>query len=326
MNLKRSFGAFGISSLLHMVLIVILAFYILQQTISNQYDPIYSEILVAEPEKIKRVIPRKRIEFQKPNVSKVNVDQPNLKILTSNAPPTDRGVISASKPTEFSLDGPINLNTEVGNLGEGISIPKKSAHLGKMIGRPTGTNQKEKEREKSKLVKFIERQLGVQQVFYSLDLSSSMRNLSSLKLRRIIAIIQDSLDFLESHDKFNLVTFSGDISLYHPELVDPTIGNVKQVKEYLNRIKPEQSSRASDQDMLSALNFIKPNNPTIVVLFSDGILTSAGIPQPEEIGKYVPSNTKIFTIAIGMSPDFPGAILLKMLSNQSDGEFWLVDN
>ena len=326
MNFKRSFGAFGISSLLHMVLIVILAFYILQQTISNQYDPIYSEILVAEPEKIKRVIPRKRIEFQKPNVSKVNVDQPNLKILTSNAPPTDRGVISASKPTEFSLDGPINLNTEVENLGEGISIPKKSAHLGKMIGRPTGTNQKEKEREKSKLVKFIERQLGVQQVFYSLDLSSSMRNLSPLKLRRIIAIIQDSLDFLESHDKFNLVTFSGDISLYHPELVDPTIGNVKQVKEYLNRIKPEQSSRASDQDMLSALNFIKPNNPTIVVLFSDGILTSAGIPKPEEIGKYVPSNTKIFTIAIGMSPDFPGAILLKMLSNQSDGEFWLVDN
>ena len=326
MNLKRSFGAFGISSLLHMVLIVILAFYILQQTISNQYDPIYSEILVAEPEKIKRVIPRKRIEFQKPNVSKVNVDQPNLKILTSNAPPTDRGVISASKPTEFSLDGPINLNTEVENLGEGISIPKKSAHLGKMIGRSTGTNRKEREREKSKLVRFIERQLGVQQVFYSLDLSSSMRNLSSLKLRRIIAIIQDSLDFLESHDKFNLVTFSGDIRLYHPELVDPTIGNVKQVKEYLNRIKPEQSSRASDQDMLSALNFIKPNNPTIVVLFSDGILTSAGIPKPEEIGKYVPSNTKIFTIAIGMSPDFPGAILLKMLSNQSDGEFWLVDN
>ena len=137
MNLKRSFGAFGISSLLHMVLIVILALYILQQTISNQQDTIYSEILVAEPEKIKRVIPRKRIELQKRNISKVNTNQPKLKILTSNAPPTSRGVISASKPTEFSLDGSINLNTEAENLGEGISIPKKSAHLGKMIGRST---------------------------------------------------------------------------------------------------------------------------------------------------------------------------------------------
>ena len=64
MNLKRSFGAFGISSLLHMVLIVILALYILQQTISNQQDTIYSEILVAEPKKNKRMIPRKRIELQ----------------------------------------------------------------------------------------------------------------------------------------------------------------------------------------------------------------------------------------------------------------------
>ena len=326
MDLKRSFGAFGISSLLHMVLIVILALYILQQTINNQQDTIYSEILVAEPKKTKRVIPRKRIELQKRNISKVNTNQPKLKILTSNAPPTNRGVISASKPTEFSLDGPINLNTEAENLGEGISIPKKSAHLGKMIGRSTGVNQKEREREKSKLVKFIERQPGTQQIFYSFDLSSSMRNLSPLKLRKIIAIIQDSLDFLEKHDKFNLVTFSGDINFYHPDMITPTIDHIKRVKEYLNGIKPEQSSRASDQDMLSALNSIKPNNPTIVVLFSDGILTSAGIPQPEEMQKYVPSRTKIFTIATGMSPDFPGAILLKMLSNQSNGEFWLVDN
>ena len=325
MNLKRSFGAFGISSLLHMVLIVILALYILQQTISNQQDTIYSEILVAEPKKNKRMIPRKRIELQKRNISKVNTNQPNLKILTSNAPPTSRGVISASKPTEFSLDRSINLNTETENLGAGISIPKKTAHLGKMIGRSTGA-QKEREREKSKLVKFIERQPGTQQIFYSFDLSSSMRNLSPLKLRKIIAIIQDSLDFLENHDKFNLVTFSGDINFYHPNVITPTIDHIKQVKEYLNGIKPERSSRASDQDMLSALNSIKPNNPTIVVLFSDGILTSAGIPQPEEMQKYVPSRTKIFTIATGMSPDFPGAILLKMLSNQSNGEFWLVDN
>ena len=325
MNLKRSFGAFGISSLLHMVLIVILALYILQQTISNQQDTIYSEILVAEPKKNKRMIPRKRIELQKRNISKVNTNQPKLKILTSNAPPTSRGVISASKPTEFSLDGPINLNTEAENLGEGISIPKKTAHLGKMIGRSTGA-QKEREREKSKLVKFIERQPGTQQIFYSFDLSSSMRNLSPLKLRKIIAIIQDSLDFLENHDKFNLVTFSGDINFYHPDMITPTIDHIKRVKEYLDGVKPEQSSRASDQDMLSALNFIKPNNPTIVVLFSDGILTSAGIPQPEEMQKYVLPRTKIFTIATGMSPDFPGAILLKMLSNQSNGEFLLVDN
>jgi len=64
--------------------------------------------------------------LQKRNISKVNTNQPKLKILTSNAPPTSRGVISASKPTEFSLDGSINLNTETENLGAGISIPKKN--------------------------------------------------------------------------------------------------------------------------------------------------------------------------------------------------------
>lgn len=326
MKLKRSFGAFGISFLLHVVLIIILAFYILQQKISNQQDAIYSEILVAEPIKVKRVTPRKRIELQKRNISKVNTNQPKLKILTSNAPPTDRGVVSASKPTEFSLDGSISLNTETENLGTGISIPQKSAHLGKMIGRTTGSNQKGREREKSRLVKFIERQPGTQQIFYSFDLSSSMRNLSPLKLRKIITIVQDSLDFLESHDKFNLVTFSGDINFYQVELIAPTIGHIKQAKEYLNNIKPEQSSQASDQDMLSALNSIKPNSPTIVVLFSDGILSSVGIPHFEAMKEYVSPTTKVFAIAIGMSPDFPGAILLKTLSNQSNGEFWLVGN
>ena len=326
MSLKRSFGALGTSFFLHMVLVVILALYILQQTISDQQNIIYSEILVAEPMKVKRVAPRKRRELQKRNISKVHTNQPNLKILTSNAPPTDRGVVSASKPTEFSLDGPINLNADTEDLGTAISVPQKSASLGQMIGRTTGSNRKEREREKSRLVKFIESQPGAQQIFYSLDLSSSMRNLSPLKLRKIVTIIQDSLDFLESHDQFNIVTFSGEISFYQPESIAPTIGHIKRAKEYLNNIKPEKSSRASDQDMLSTLNSIKPKSPTIVVLFSDGILTSAGIPHPEEMQEYIPPTTKVFVIATGMSPDFPGAILLKMLSNQSSGEFWLVDN
>ena len=60
-----------------------------------------------------------------------------------------------------------------------------------------------------------------------------------------------------------------------------------------------------------------------MVLFSDGILTS-GIPDLKAIKQQATTDIRIFTMAIDMAEDFPGAVLLGMLATRSEGEFWLV--
>ena len=62
-----------------------------------------------------------------------------------------------------------------------------------------------------------------------------------------------------------------------------------------------------------------------MVLFSDGILTSAGIPDFTKIKSQVPVGAKVFAMVTDMSANFPGAVIMRNLAEQSGGEFWLVE-
>ena len=178
-------------------------------------------------------------------------------------------------------------------------------------------------RPKSRLVKFIERQEGPQRIIYCVDLSSSMVGLKPRKLQKILAIMGNSLEFLEPHDRFNICTFSEDIQFYRPNFLPVSDVNITDTIAHLEAAKPVKSSRYSDRDMLEALQETHNRQPTIVVLFSDGILTS-GIPNLKAIEQHTTTDIRIFTMAIDMAEDFPGAVLLNMLATRSEGEFWLV--
>ena len=136
--------------------------------------------------------------------------------------------------------------------------------------------------------------------------------------------MQDSLTFLEHHDQFNIMTFSDEIRFFQHEIIAPSDEGIAQGATYFDTVIPEKSNSYTDRDMLEALEEIQKMPPTVIVLFSDGILTS-GVPDPKKIRQTAAASAPIFSMGIEMAEDFPGAVLLDMLADNSNGEFWLVD-
>ena len=322
MRLKaKSAKAFTVSLAFHLIIGAIGYFYWYNPKSGVEQEAIETILMAAKKPEIKRRTRPKRAQVQRQKTT--STSQAQLKILTSDAPATNRGVVSAAEPTKFNplatidLGGESDLSTTV-KLGQGM--PK----IGRVIENPIKKKPVEEAQPKSRLVKFIERQEGPQQLIYCIDISSSMVGLNPRKLQKIIAILQDSLTFLEPHDSFNLMTFSDTVTFYQRDFVARSDESISQATAYLNTVKPMKSRSYTDKDMLEALTEAQKAGPTIVVLFSDGIPTS-GLPNPDQMKQYVNKNTRIFTMAIGMAENFPGAMLLGGLANSSDGEFWLVD-
>lgn len=315
----RSSKALVVSFALHLIVGVIgFFFWTSDQFIANQ-DAISAVLMKVEEPKRKRMNRPKRPQVRRQKAN-VQTNQPALKILTSNAPATERGIVSAAEPTQFSL-GPLNLDDNVG-LSTGSVAPQATPQMERVITNPIKKVDSE-ERRKSRLVKFIERQEGPQRIIYCVDLSSSMVGLNPRKLQRILGIMTDSLDFLEPHDQFNVCTFSEEVQFYQPNFLPVSDTNTADTAAYLEAAKPVKSERYSDKDMLEALQETHSRGATIVVLFSDGILTS-GIPDLKAIEQQATTDIRIFTMAIEMAEDFPGAVLLGALATHSEGEFWLV--
>ena len=315
----RSSKALVVSFTLHAIVGVIGFFFWTSNQFVAHQDSINAVLMKVEEPKRKRMNRPKRPQVQRQKTT-VQTNQPALKILTSNAPATDRGVVSAAEPTQFSL-GPMNLDDNVG-LSTGSITPQAMPQMERVITNPIKKVDSE-ERPKSRLVRFIERQEGPQRIIYCIDLSSSMIGLQPRKLRRILGIMANSLEFLEPHDQFNVCTFSEEVQFYQPNFLPVSDTDIADTIAHLESAKPVKSERYSDKDMLEALQETHNRGPTIVVLFSDGILTS-GIPDLKTIKQQATTDIRIFTMAIDMAEDFPGAVLLGMLATRSEGEFWLV--
>ena len=318
----KSGKALTVSLVLHFIAIVIGFFFWPESELGLEEGAVNAVFMKVEKPKTKRMTRPKRARIRKPTETNVKTNQPNLKILTSNAPVTERGIASATAATRFGDLGSLNLSP-------GTSLATNIGKFDRQVREVVQTRVKkpepvQEERPKSRLVKFIERQEGPQRIIYCVDLSSSMLGLNPRKLQKIITIMQDSLTFLEPHDQFNIATFSGEIEFYRSNFIAVNDGDVADAIAYLDTAKPEKSSRYSDKDMFEALQETKKQGPTITVLFSDGILTS-GLPDVKAIPKHAAGNARIFTMATEMAEDFPGAVLLKMLADNSNGEFWLVE-
>ena len=316
---SKSSKALVVSFTLHAIVGVIGFFFWTSEQFVAHQDSINAVLMKVEEPKTKRMNRPKRPQMQKQKTT-MQTNQPSLKILTSNAPATDRGVVSAAEPTKFSL-APLNLNDNTG-LSTGSVAPQAMPQMERVITNPIKKIDPV-EHSKSRLVKFIERQEGPQRIIYCVDLSSSMIGLKPRKLRRILSIMGNSLEFLEPHDQFNVCTFSEEVQFYQPNFLPASDMNITDTITYLESAKPVKSTRYSDKDMLEALQETRNRQPTIVVLFSDGILTS-GIPDLKAIEQHAAADSRIFTMAIDMAEDYPGAVLLGMLATHSEGEFWLV--
>ncbi len=311
-----------ISVAIHLIIGIIGFFYWFSVAPSRHTDSMDAIFTAEEEPKKKRIIPPKRTQIRRKTTQ--TTSQSNLKILTSNQPASQHGVVSAEEATPFDPFEKANLNDEIGPGPTSIEITE-APRIERIVEQPIKKKKKTPERQKSKLVKFIEAQEGPQRIVYCIDLSNSMQNLPDRKLKKIVDIMRDSLTFLETHDSFNIVAYSTELIYYQNGFVSVSENTIDASSAYLVDIKSQIHKKGSDHDMLTALTETAKSSPTIVVLFSDGIPTSISGPNLSLVADHAKGNGQIFAMAIGMAPDFPGAVMLKQLATVSKGDFWLVD-
>ena len=319
---SKSSKALFISVLLHLGVGVLGFFYWFSTAPMREVSSINALFVREEKPKIRRVTPPKRAQLVQKKTR--DVSQQRLKILTSNAPVSSRGVVSAAEPAPFQQFDSNDLSEPIGPTATSVefdNVPR----VQKVIERPFVKEEKVETRYKSRLVKFIEAQEGPQRIIYCVDLSTSMQNLPPHKLKKIIDLMRDSVTFLEPHDSFNIIAFSKELVVYKEDFVPVTDQTVAASSNYLAEIQPQINTKGTDHDMLTALTEIAKTGPTLVVLFSDGIPTTIEGPDLTLVGQYATGNGRIFAMGIGMSPNFPGAVMLKRLATVSQGDLWLVD-
>ena len=319
---SKSSKALLISVLLHAGVGVLGLFYWFGTNPQRNTDSINALLITEEKPKVRRVPRRKRVQVMQKRTRDTN--QPRLKILTSNQPATNRGVVSASEPAPFQAFDSNDLSEPVGPTSTTVEFDD-TPRVQRVIERPFKKQPKNRERPKSRLVKFIEAQDGPQRIVYCVDLSTSMQNLPPHKLKRVIDLMRDSLTFLETHDSFNIVAFSTELIVYQEGFVPVTEQTVAASSNYLRNIKSQIHTKGTDHDMLSALTETAKTAPTIVVLFSDGIPTTIAGTDLNLVGEHATGNGRIFAMGTGMAPNFPGAVMLKQLATVSKGDLWLVD-
>lgn len=318
----KSSASFLISFALHLIVCIIGFFYWFGVNPSQHVDNIDAFFTSVEEPKNKRITPPKRPKIQRETTQ--STSQAKMKILTSNAPPTQRGAVSAAEPSEFQTFDKVDLNAGIDAAPTNIEF-QGVPRIQRGAVQPVKKQKKTTGRYKSRLVKFIEAQEGPQSIVYCIDMSKSMQVLQERKLKRILDLMQDSLTFLEPHDRFNLMTFSTELVSYSNNFVSVSEESVASASTYISNIKTHVNNKGQDYDMLTALTEISKSSPTIVVLFSDGIPTSISTPDLDFIGQHAKGNGRIFGMGMGMAPDYPGAVMLKKLTTVSDGDLWLVD-
>ena len=124
--------------------------------------------------------------------------------------------------------------------------------------------------------------------------------------------------------KRNILTFGEDVKCWRDRYAPATRELKAEATIYFDKLVPKKKGWASDKDMLYALKSMPKDNPSIIVLFSDGILTTAEIPASSKIINEVLAGTKVFSVGTEMSADFPGAVMMRTLAEQNDEGFWLV--
>ena len=319
---SKSSKSFLISVLLHLGVGVLGVFYWFGTNPQRDAASINAIFITEEKPKVRRIPRRKRVQATQKRTR--DVSQPRLKILTSNQPASRRGVVSAAEPAPFQPFDTNDVGEPVGPTATNVEFDN-APRVQRVIERPFKKEKKAKARFKSRLVRFIEAQEGPQRIVYCVDLSTSMQNLPPRKLKRIIDLMRNSLTFLEPHDTFNIVAFSAELIVYQDGFVPVTEQTVAASSNYLADIQSQIHTKGTDHDMLTALTEIAKASPTIVVLFSDGIPTTIAGPDLTRIGEHATGNGRIFAMGIGMSPNFPGAVMLKRLATVSEGDLWLVD-
>uniref|UniRef100_A0A8C2BLY6 Inter-alpha-trypsin inhibitor heavy chain 3b n=1 Tax=Cyprinus carpio TaxID=7962 RepID=A0A8C2BLY6_CYPCA len=156
-------------------------------------------------------------------------------------------------------------------------------------------------------------------VVFIIDESGSM---SGTKIEQTRLAMLKILSDLAEDDHFGLITFSGHIQTWKPELLKATEGNVEEAKMFVKRIKSGGSTDINAAvlkavDMIN--NYPQEGSASILILLTDGDPTT-GETNPvkiqENVKKAIGEKFPLYSLGFGFDVNFE---FLKKLSLENNG-------
>ncbi|MFH1230329.1 MAG: VIT and VWA domain-containing protein, partial [Planctomycetota bacterium] len=138
-------------------------------------------------------------------------------------------------------------------------------------------------------------------VVFVLDTSGSM--LENGKIEQAKKSLNFCINSLRNSDRFNLVTFSGDVRQFKDSLQDATSATRAEAVKWVADIEARGGTNINDA-LQAVLGTVEPNSkrPFMIIFLTDGIPT-IGEQNPQQILKNVAakntSNIRIFTFGVG---------------------------
>jgi len=172
---------------------------------------------------------------------------------------------------------------------------------------------------------------GKQSVVYLLDLSTSMLRGRCKKLSLAVKALKDSLDMLQSADKFNIITFDHSANVYYPKMRRANKRNIRNAYFYLDSlvvVYTQNPTKPRGTNISLGLKEALNLPVSTIVIISDG-KADKGITDTRELITFVKArnyrDSRILTIGLGKGKQFKGVPLLRELAAQNDGEMRLID-
>ncbi|MDH7570809.1 MAG: VWA domain-containing protein, partial [Armatimonadota bacterium] len=163
----------------------------------------------------------------------------------------------------------------------------------------------------------LEESRAAKEITFVLDTSGSM---SGEKLDQAKRALKFALDHLNRNDRFNLISFSGDVELFRPHLVDATPESVAAARRFVEELQARGGTNIHDA-LLAALKQQSPRRgvPAMILFLTDGLPT-VGVTDLKEIlsnvNKTRVEGLRLFVFGVG---DDVNTYLLDRLSGENGG-------
>ncbi len=155
-------------------------------------------------------------------------------------------------------------------------------------------------------------------IVFVFDKSGSM---SGEKIEQAKRALTFCLQHLETHDRFNLVTFSDSLAVFKKELVEANSGNVREAVEHVGGLEAAGGTDINSA-LTTALGMIeKSERQRTIIFLTDGLPTVGETDTAtiiDNVAKANEAKTRIF--AFGVGDDVDDYLLLKLATGNRGAE------
>jgi Ca-activated chloride channel family protein len=162
----------------------------------------------------------------------------------------------------------------------------------------------------------IEEDILPKEIVFVLDTSGSM---AGEKIKQARETLLFCIENLNPEDKFNIIDFNSEVTLYEKNLIRATEKEKKEAKKYIKKLKATGGTDINSALIKGIEIFEKNNLPKFIIFLTDGLPTVGETDVSkiiENINKKNDKNIRIFTFGLGYDVN---TILLDKISYYNRG-------